>query len=344
MNKITTSMKGLAIMFIAIHNLLGLSIYGYVQCNEKTFDVERLISVNKHLSVIDESIIGDFFSFIGWFGVPVFVFLSGYGLSRKYEKKNIDCFNYIKHSYLKLLVLILPAAIFYILKLLISGDYHGILVRLPSFTFLENLFRMMHLVPTYWYFSLTFQLYLLFILIKKINSNRVLITIAVSFLLLQGFIPILDNQSQELLRYCKSNFLGWISLFIVGVIMGRINRKEGVKYNIFSLICLTVFFLCLSWFLNYNYYIWLLLPFSSVVFFYTLAKLVSLSSIFSKLSNWIGQISPYIFVVHPLIAEPISVNQGISIRVALLLYLVLLFITVIIYKQTVIKLKTIIKF
>ena len=77
---ISSLIKGYAIIFIALHNFLHMSYMGFVQENEMRFDISKSRLFFEHLLNPSWTIVGDLFSFIGWIGVPVFVFLSGFGL------------------------------------------------------------------------------------------------------------------------------------------------------------------------------------------------------------------------------------------------------------------------
>ena len=60
------------------------------------------------ITTLDTNLFGELFSFLGWIGVPVFVFLTGYGLASKYPcKADIDAYKYLKFNYLKLFLLLL---------------------------------------------------------------------------------------------------------------------------------------------------------------------------------------------------------------------------------------------
>ena len=79
-------MKGFAIIFIMLHNFLHIN--GFSKENETVFYLERTQMFFQNVLNQPLNVIGDVFSFIGWVGVPVFVFLSGYGLERKYHKSD----------------------------------------------------------------------------------------------------------------------------------------------------------------------------------------------------------------------------------------------------------------
>lgn len=83
------AMRGLAILAIVLHNYTHW-LGPMVKENEYTFswhNVERLFAELSHPSW---DIIAHLFSFFGHYGVPVFVFLSAYGLVMKYEGGSVN--------------------------------------------------------------------------------------------------------------------------------------------------------------------------------------------------------------------------------------------------------------
>lgn len=79
----TDSMKGVAILFIVLHNLLHW--ISKTKENEFSYSVEKTKLFFENLFTNADTLWMDVFSFLGWYGVPAFLFLSGYGLVKKYE-------------------------------------------------------------------------------------------------------------------------------------------------------------------------------------------------------------------------------------------------------------------
>ena len=81
-------LKGIAILSIMLHNLLHL-LPGAVAENEFTFsarNIQRVLFEFHHSQEVWR-MIASVFSHFGHYGVPIFLFLSGYGLVMKYEKR-----------------------------------------------------------------------------------------------------------------------------------------------------------------------------------------------------------------------------------------------------------------
>ena len=99
------------------------------------------------------------------------MFLSGFGLCKKYEKYNkIDTKTYIRHSFLKLFWLMLPAVLVYAVRSAFVGNFFRVGKGLFSLTLLNNF--VCNILPfepgVYWYFGLTFQLYIVYLCVRNI--------------------------------------------------------------------------------------------------------------------------------------------------------------------------------
>lgn len=71
-------LRGLAIMAIVLHNYLH--ILGFSPENEMSFSLEN---TNHFFSFFDDGhFIAEILSFLGWLGVPVFIFLTGFGVAK----------------------------------------------------------------------------------------------------------------------------------------------------------------------------------------------------------------------------------------------------------------------
>ena len=80
----TGALKGIAILCIAIHNFchwLPMAVHE----NEYVFRLEDSLKLLHHVQMLHPQVLLNVFSHFGHYGVPVFLFLSGYGLVCKYE-------------------------------------------------------------------------------------------------------------------------------------------------------------------------------------------------------------------------------------------------------------------
>ena len=83
----TGALKGIAILCIAIHNFchwLPMAVHE----NEYVFRLEDSLKLLHHVQMLHPQVLLNVFSHFGHYGVPVFLFLSGYGLVCKYERSH----------------------------------------------------------------------------------------------------------------------------------------------------------------------------------------------------------------------------------------------------------------
>lgn len=297
----STIMKGYAILFIALHNFLHVSTMGFVKENEMSFDISNTNFFFDHLLNPSLSILGDVFSFIGWVGVPVFVFLSGYGLTKKYEKcKRIEVKPYLKYSFFKLFWLMIPAVLFYAVLSAITGDFIRVGKGLFSLTMLNNF--ICNIIPfepgVYWYFGLTFQLYIIYLFVCDTKRAHRLLLGGLC-IILQFFLNSTWFPEQEGLSLVRHNFIGWLPLFLFGMGCAK-NSREVKQCGYVILLTISVVALILMLAMNLNFYVWIFVPFIALAFFYSLAKLTERGPVIKSAVLWLGSYSAYIFAVHPI--------------------------------------------
>jgi len=87
-------LRGMAILVIMYHNFLHMEVFGFCQENEMSFVQDKADIFFKCVSTPSPTIVFELISFLGWIGVPVFVFLTGYGLAvnppRQVGTKNVN--------------------------------------------------------------------------------------------------------------------------------------------------------------------------------------------------------------------------------------------------------------
>jgi peptidoglycan/LPS O-acetylase OafA/YrhL len=293
----TLQMKGIAILFIVIHNFVHA--FGYSPANEFIFSLEKwnkfwLLVTNPSFDTIYH-----FFSFLGWCGVPVFVFISGYGLVKKYESHNSETISvkqYIFKNYKKLFFLLLPGACFYFLFNIADTNYEGSARVLLYLTLLNNfIVKWNSFEPgVYWYFGLAFQLYLVYILYNKYRNNSFLYFSLVTSFILLFLIP------EDRTWYLKNNFFTWLPLFLIGIWAGRIKKQNKTITPIVYIPFFFILFILLI-LLNSNYFLWILIPFCAVGMFIALVKSVGKLSGINNVLSVLGTYSASLFVVHPIV-------------------------------------------
>ena len=326
-------MRGLAIIFIALHNRCHL-IGGITRENEFLFlrkNVNEILDINT-LSI---KTICDLLSFFGWYGVTVFMFLSGYGLVKKYEQTpTIDAHFSAKHficsNYKKLFLLMLPGTILFLMYneavylCFNSLTWQQILSPLATQTLLSNLtYPAIQPSPgVYWYFGLTMQLYIIYLLLFKGKRNYWLLVVAA--LCIAAQFMVWDTQ------WMRHNCIGWIFVFAIGIWYSR--HRYFNKWLFYALLALAVLSFIPA---TMNIYSWQWSIIAAVGVFMVLAKVSNRIPGWRNCWIYIGKMSPYIFASHPLlrsITYMLMHGLDLSLAVTLCIYFPSLFIFAEIYK------------
>lgn len=301
-------LRGVAIMFIVLHNFMHVSAFHLPKENEMSFSIDYANAFFDSLSGL-YSIVGGFFSHLGWIGVPVFVFLTGYGVALREPPVNRKgVFSFIKRNYLKLLALMLPAILLFGAEDVMRGLIWPDLFKRASYlTMLANFaYPYVSCLPgVYWYFGLTFQFYLLWAIVgKKINGRNLLIWSALFILGLYLLCSLNAPNALSIYRHC---FTGWFPVFALGVSLGGgfLNHDEKWKEGRFNTsvwleIMLFVCLLGLILLMSKSMISWLFIPIIALIWFIIIGLLLMRTRFLSKTFRWIGKYSACLFVCHPI--------------------------------------------
>ena len=324
-------LRGLAIFFIVFHNFFHF--YTFVPENEFGFDADNLSRFLMHFKTESPLfIIGDVFSFLGWLGVSVFVFLSGYGLVRKYEKSGSALIvrDYLWHSWKKLILLMLPGVLLFVLMNL--GNSAFILRSFFSLTLLSNITAVYTDPGVYWYFGLTFELYLLYILFYHNRSWKLLAGIVV--LAIAAQLLVLLSQNSDVLYWFMHNLTGWVLDFILGIMVARSGKLSWQNLSVWKLLMIAIvagglFVVC-----NSSKYLWLFIHLFAIVFFVALSLIIHRTRYLKKCFMYLGSLSSFLFVMHPvarsIVVSLFSTDYALWIRI--LAYLTCTFVGVYLFK------------
>lgn len=290
------SMRGVAILCIAIHNLLHLLIFTHE--NEYVLHLSHTEGFVANIAARPAWALADTLSFLGWYGVAIFLFLSGYGLVRKHENMRAQYISipyFVTNSYLKLFkLMLLPLFILALLRLYL---YHEPYPVDMFFYMLELVANITHydtyLLSIYWYFGLTFELYVLYRLcIYRRSINWI---IALNIMAVALFAYLCSQNDLVNMSFARHNFAGWILPFTVGVALARYDLSslfQNKRLNI-AIVLLAGPILTL---MNYDPYLWYISPVVAIIAAVALAKVW-------QVGMWIGAISSFIFVAHPIVRQ-----------------------------------------
>lgn len=317
----SATLRGIAILGIILHNychFLGFA----VKENEYKFDAERPMQFLDKLFSFDSDLFIHFFSFFGHYGVPIFLFISGYGLVKKYEahpqpkggthpQPLPKGGTFIKKHFLKLFRLMIIGYLLFIgIYLLRHSDgaqvysWDHVLTQLTmTINFLY--FDPDHIIKPgpYWYFGLMLQLYALYILvIHRWRNTGLLAALALGSVVLEACFA----DSQDWLNYIRYNFIGGLLPFCMGVWMAR--EKESSFFTLHSSLITLLFSALFVLFGSLNFWTWLFVPVFVVTGAIATIKMVAHLSAFLPLGGlgvgpWLGSISAMLFVMHPVMRE-----------------------------------------
>ena len=317
-----SALRGIAIIFIMLHNYCHWLPFAVPE-NEFSFSVEKYIHF---WNVINwESLFIQFFSFWGHLGVSAFVLLSGFGLVIKYDNISINWKSFTINHYKKLCIpMVSGFVIYYVVLFFINypnnQDFSTII---PIKRFLAQLTLTINFLPNphriiapgpYWYFGLTMQFYIVYILLVYKRSISYITLIALCVFVISLFL----EYNPKLLISTKYNFIGWLFPFIYGIILGRNNYNPSIRITYF-IIVITILLILLF---GYSYYTWLLIPLLVSILFTHIITI--LPTYITNILDIIGKKSLYIFVLHPITRElTIQLGRHGNPYIGLTLYILL---------------------
>lgn len=302
-------LRGLAIISIMMHNFLHIGRWGFSEENEMSFTQAKVDAFWNAIQSGQTNFLGEVFSFLGWVGVPVFIFLTGYGIAIQGVERDSNKILSLEKRWFRLFLLMFPAVLlFATIDFISNGLSINLLKRGLYLTQLANFFYPYVVCQpgVYWYFGLTFQLYLIWTLIgSQLKGLKLLF---LSMITLSGLYFINrygPHVVNSIYRHC---FTGWFEVFSFGILMAQKNcLREKFTWHWSGEI---VFFLLLSGMvilLNSRMETWLFVPFFSLLAYISLGSLCLRVDYLASVLKWFGNISAYIFVCHP-IARPLAIR------------------------------------
>ncbi len=306
-----TAMRGIAILAIVLHNYCHF-ISKIVQENEYQFFVSHNEQLWQVISHPDELLPIHLLSFFGHYGVPVFLFLSGYGLVRKYETSDDSCppMRFVRYSYLKLLrMLIVGFSLFICVDMVTPGRF-----QFHWDNVIAQLLMYINVLPEpektiwpgiYWFFGLMMELYIVYRLLFYRRSSWIAVALIVVCWLLQAFCDP-EGETLNRLRY---NCIGGLLPFGLGIIAARVRTlrtgsttpTDSAYAPYGPILWLLVFILsvALVFAMSFNFYTWLLwIP--VFIILGTIALVKAMPKWMLSIVTWFGSISAAMFVAHPI--------------------------------------------
>ena len=298
----TFLLKGIGILLIVFHNFFHII---KPTCGENEFSFASNTFKNFINNITLHNSISYFFTYFGHYGVQVFIFLSGYGLSVAYLNKNVTYSAFLKKRILKLyptftIVLVMILIYKYII---LSG-----LWSMDSFMNLGLRYLLIaNWVPgkifvisgPFWFYSMIFQLYLLFpilLWVNKKNKYALFIIAIISFL----FTIYYNSYFVSLKLSLYFNFAGNLPLFILGMLFAH---KNEFKLKIVGWLLFIILFIAGQFFEN----LWYFSQISFIVILFPIILKLYNKYEHSYLSNFLiitGKLSMYMFAVNGFMRGP----------------------------------------
>ena len=297
-----TAMRGIAILGIMLHNYCHF-VKGVAKESEYQFLEVRNDYFWQVLSSPDEWLPLHLLSYFGHYGVPVFLFLSGFGLVMKYETSpsgTLGGVRFLRYHYLKLLRLLVVGLVIFLMVDAVTP---------ARFTFhwdnvIAQLLMYINVLPNpdkiiwpgiYWFFGLMMELYIVYrLLLYRRSSWWVVSLIAVCWLLQAFCDPVGDTLNR--LRY---NFIGGMLPFGLGLLVGRWHPTPNFSLFTFHFSLPTLFLsVCLVFAMCLSFLSWLWIPVLVIVA--TVAMVKVMPEVVLRVFVWFGSISAAMFVAHPI--------------------------------------------
>ena len=320
-----TAMRGIAILAIVLHNYCHF-ISKIVQENEYQFFVSHNEQLWQVISHPDELLPIHLFSFFGHYGVPVFLFVSGFGLVKKYEKglcferrvlsedtiesetniaqrSTLDALHFMKKHFLKLFrLMIIGYVVFIIVYFLRNSNAATVFSIDHVIAQLTMVINFVYKYPDkaitpgpYWFFGLMVQLYALYILLYNRWRNwKVLI---VTILICWAVEWAANAYGWGAINFVRYNFIGGVLPFAMGIAYARWGRELS-RMGYLALILLSALVVLFG---SFWFHGWLWVPVAVVVGAVSTVRL--LPSWLLNPAAWVGALSAAIFVMHPVARE-----------------------------------------
>ena len=330
-------MRGLAIVAIVLHNYCHF-IGRIVQENEYQFFAMNSSRLWQQLTSPDALLPVHLLSFFGHYGVPVFLFLSGYGLVRKYEaghpgKSGMSGISgisglsglsgisaFLRYNYLKLLrMLIVGFSLFLVVDAVTPGRF-----AFHWENVIAQLLMYINVLPQpdkviwpgiYWFFGLMMELYIVYrLLLYKRSSRYVVLLIAVCWLLQMVCDP--EGETLNRLRY---NFIGGMLPFGLGILLARHPYAPSATRRGWAVAALVM--VALTLLMSFSFQAWLWIP--VVIIAGTIGVVKAMPRRLLSPTVWLGSLSAAMFVAHPIARKlTITVAWKQDIYDGLMLYVI----------------------
>ena len=330
------ALRGIAILGIFLHNFCHW-LNPVVKENEYQYFQHNVDWFAQCAARVNELFPAHVISFFGHYGVPVFLFLSAYGLEMKYgngqgkapDGRRVVVSSFVRYHYLKLFKMMIVGFIcFTIVDAMTAGSWHYNVAQIVGQLLMINNFydqpdRNIWPGP-FWFFGLMLQLYVVYRLLLYRRHWGWTVGLMAVCTVAQLFM----DPEGENLNYWRYNFMGGMLPFGLGLLFARYGNKVmlvNLAFGSFLMSWVVCSFFIVS--ASGSFYTWVIVPalvcYASVYFIKTVSTLPLpwLRARIGYVLGWLGNVSAALFVIHPAIRKVfITVSRQGDIYTGLLLY------------------------
>lgn len=330
------ALRGIAILGIFLHNFCHW-LNPVVKENEYQYFQHNVDWFAQCAARVNELFPAHVISFFGHYGVPVFLFLSAYGLEMKYgngqgkapDGRRVVVSSFVRYHYLKLFKMMIVGFIcFTVVDAMTAGSWHYNVAQIVGQLLMINNFydqpdRNIWPGP-FWFFGLMLQLYVVYRLLLYRRHWGWTVGLMVVCTVAQLFM---DSEGENL-NYWRYNFMGGMLPFGLGLLFARYGNKVmlvNLTFGSFLMSWVVCSFFIVS--ASGSFYTWVIVPalvcYASVYFIKTVSTLPLpwLRARIGYVLGWLGNVSAALFVIHPAIRKVfITVSRQGDIYTGLLLY------------------------
>ena len=330
------ALRGIAILGIFLHNFCHW-LNPVVKENEYQYFQHNVDWFAQCAARVNELFPAHVISFFGHYGVPVFLFLSAYGLEMKYgngqgkapDGRRVVVSSFVRYHYLKLFKMMIVGFIcFTVVDAMTAGSWHYNVAQIVGQLLMINNFydqpdRNIWPGP-FWFFGLMLQLYMVYRLLLYRRHWGWTVGLMAVCTVAQLFM----DPEGENLNYWRYNFMGGMLPFGLGLLFARYGNKVmlvNLTFGSFLMSWVVCSFFIVS--ASGSFYTWVIVPalvcYASVYFIKTVSTLPLplLRARIGYVLGWLGNVSAALFVIHPAIRKVfITVSRQGDIYTGLLLY------------------------
>lgn len=315
----TAAMRGLAIIAIVLHNFCH-RLRHIAQQNEYYFNPKNNDALLHALANPDSLLPVHLASYFGHYGVPVFLFVSGFGLVMKYESKGgpLPVWRFIRYHYLKLFGMMVAGFTGFVLVDNMMGqqylfEWDKVVAQM---LFCINLHHRSAEIITpgpYWFFGLMMQLYIIYRLLLWRRGHIVSAALVVCC-----YVVMATAGDMMDLRWLRYNFVGGMLAFCSGVTLARLApRQLGRRAWAGLCIVFTALLVASCFWLQ----AWLWSPLFAAAA--TMALVKAMPPAILCHTTWLGGLSAAMFVSHPIVRRVLfHIADKQDIYTGILLYMI----------------------